>query len=134
MVLVAVAGIAAGACRLFLISQACRAKAQGHAVHEAGHTQGLVAMRIQVATAAWRVGIAERGLARLGRASRRDQSAEARGFQSAIQGWRSKEKAYRRFVEWHERGLAHHAMLRRKYGHAANHPWLPVAPDPPAPD
>jgi hypothetical protein len=30
--------------------------------------------------------------------------------------------------------IAHFADLRRKYEHAARYPWVPVEPDPPAPE
>jgi hypothetical protein len=32
------------------------------------------------------------------------------------------------------RKIAYHVSLARKYEHAALHPWLPVEPDPPAPE
>lgn len=34
----------------------------------------------------------------------------------------------------HERRLAYHATMRRKWERAARHPWLPVRPDPPPTD
>jgi hypothetical protein len=33
-----------------------------------------------------------------------------------------------------ERAIAYHAAMQRKYEDAAQRPWLPVAPDPPAPN
>jgi hypothetical protein len=33
-----------------------------------------------------------------------------------------------------KRAIAFHAAMQRKYENAAQHPWLPVAPDPPAPN
>jgi hypothetical protein len=38
-----------------------------------------------------------------------------------------------RNIAYLSRMAAYHAAMARKYKYAANHPWLPVAPDPPEP-
>ena len=37
-------------------------------------------------------------------------------------------------MDRYEKAFVYHSAMRRKYGHAARRPWLPVPPDPPPPE
>jgi hypothetical protein len=110
-----VMGVAREARRLSILSREYRRKALLSAREERQWRQGL-AKRREYEAEAWRLAAALRP---------RDRE---------LAEWWAREASERaEGVAVVRATLAHHAVLRRKYEHAASRPWEPVAPDPPEP-